>query len=187
MTVVSAMIDEEDRVWMASDSCISHAGSLKTIHSNVKMKLLGEILFGIAGDVRSAQIILNNFTPKRKGRKVSDLDYVQRDLIQQLKKCYQKHVSTDFDTTKNQFLIAYNRKLYFIDYNWAVLPIERRYFAIGSGAQVALGALTAYSVSKKFSKEDVRMYLEAATNIASMYISNVSMPVNMEILEAKTK
>jgi ATP-dependent protease HslVU (ClpYQ) peptidase subunit len=146
MTVVCAMVDVNNSVWMVSDSCVSYGTSnLQTTHQDIKMKQFGDMLFGFSGDVRFIQIICNHFKPSKKPRKMSEEDYILKFIPIEMKKCYMKHVLHPLDATNSTTLIGYKGKLYMIVENWAALLIEEKFHAIGSGDRVALGALSAYS------------------------------------------
>jgi hypothetical protein len=146
MTTVVA-IQHDDGVEMIADSQIN-ANSQPYFHSDmVKIVERGKYLIGVAGRVVALQAIQNAWNPPALGAfKGSLYTFMITKVIPSLKSFIDdSKLFTDKDKEDGDLfsiLIAINGNLFEIDQDYSVARRESGVYAIGSGADYALGALT---------------------------------------------
>ena len=146
MTTVIA-IQHQDGVTMIADSQINAAGQPYFHSDMVKIISRGKYLIGVAGRVVALQAIQNSWTPPSLGTYKGKLyNFVITKVIPSLKsfiddsKLFSDKEKEDGDLFS--ILLAINGEVFEIDQDYAVARRESGVYAIGSGSDYALGALT---------------------------------------------
>jgi ATP-dependent protease HslVU (ClpYQ) peptidase subunit len=147
MTCVVAIVDGTG-IWMGADSAvIDHdTFSVRTIREP-KVRRIGGLLIGAAGELRAGQVVAQFFKPpkpsKRAGRiDASEYAFACADAMRALlveRGAGQK--SKEQDKHEAVFLLGYARRLFVIEEDYDVHEPHESYAAIGAGADLALGAL----------------------------------------------
>lgn len=138
MTCICAVV-QQGTIVFGSDSAGSAEYAIMTTHSR-KIFKLQNMLFGVAGSWRHMQIIHYAFTPPEHPATHSDEAYMSVPFLDALKACFQERNLADL--SECSILIGYHQQLYRINRDYGVL-ISHTYDAIGSGDDVAKGALFA--------------------------------------------
>lgn len=105
------------------------------------------ILFGSAGDMRTAQVIRHALEIPKPTEGEDDEHYISVTLVDAMREALsaagalEKKNETEKSAGDNDFLIGYRGELYTITGNYSVMRLPGDYAAIGSGVEVALGAL----------------------------------------------
>ena len=146
MTTVVA-IQYPDRVMMIADSQINSAGQPYFHSDMVKIVERGKYLIGVAGRVVALQAIQNSWTPPSLGTYKGKLyNFVITKVIPSLKtfiddsKLFSDKEKEDGDLFS--ILLSINGQVFEIDQDYSVARRESGVYAIGSGADYALGALS---------------------------------------------
>ena len=144
MTAVAAVV-QRGRIWVGADSAGSSFGSL-TIRADEKVFQVGEYLYGICGSFRLRDLLRYSFDPpKRVGR---DLDrFMATTYINALRHSLsdggflkKEHNVEEIDAS---FIVGIRGSLYTVESDLQVGRVRDDYCAVGSGADVCLGALAA--------------------------------------------
>lgn len=149
---------------------ITQIVSLK--ESNSKLGTNGRYILGAAGDLRAINILHHAFNPPNppptlKGRKLDQ--FITAKFIPSLRECFELHGYARPDGEDKShiaehastILVAINGALYVIDGDYSWISDSTALFAIGTGAQYALGAMfTQYPKGK--------MGLQTAKRIAGI-------------------
>jgi ATP-dependent protease HslVU (ClpYQ) peptidase subunit len=98
------------------------------------------LLFGVAGSWRHMQIIHHTFSPPEHPAACSDEAYITVHVLDALKQTLQERGVHDL--SECSILLGYRQQLYRVNHDYGVL-ISHSYDAIGSGDDVAKGALFA--------------------------------------------
>lgn len=145
-----------------------------------------DIIIGVVGDSRTSDIIQNHLViPKQK---VKGYSYIVSCLVPNIIETLREHKAitvgeyNEDQMIDNEIIVLYNNDIYTIDESFAVLKINYNEYAIGAGADLALGALEAYQDTKKFTHEEK---IIKAMEISSKYLSVISKP--FYIMNFKTK
>ena len=142
-------IEYPDRVEMMADSQISYLN--RSFHHDdiVKIVKLEDYLFGICGHFVAMQTIQNFWNPPKVPKKLkgSLLSFVITQVIPSLKDIIEEHSLAFNKEDQDSFciLLAVKGQLFEIDQDFSVSRNNKNRYAIGTGADFALGALDAGS------------------------------------------
>lgn len=139
----------EDSYYMAADHC-TMCNSIPTSMVDNKIYKFPDFMIGACGRVKSANILSQWKPPKRK--KSDSIDrYIRTSMVKSLQKnlikygLYNKDGSCmDCSGLETSFLVVCEEGIYHIGIDMCVYKTEEAYGAIGSGADVAIGALALY-------------------------------------------
>lgn len=141
-------LETPDGVWIGADSAGSTPYGSQTLRADTKVFRHGPMLFGFCGSYRMGQLLRFNLelTPQPAGMK--DYEYMVRHVIEDVRDClkYGGFTWVEKNTeTGGNFLVAYNDRLYEVEEDFQVGVSSRSYVAIGSGGEVASGAMAILS------------------------------------------
>jgi hypothetical protein len=176
----------QDAVYIGADSLGSGGGG-KQVYSTPKLiKLdalekkdmsLSKICIGIGytSSYRMGDILRYNFTPPQIGADTDENEYLVRDFVPDLIKCFEEH---SFSKTKEgaksggNFLVGVRKRLFHVQEDFSVLEPRSGYTAVGSGQDFAMGAL--FILKKKL--EDPEKAVISAIRAASEFSTTVGGP-----------
>lgn len=165
MTVIVGLMDGKD-AYIASDGRFS-AGTeiLNSAIEDHKIFQFGKLVMGCSGTVRTMQIIRDNLKLPVQAAGQTDRAYLSFTFVKAMEDLYKEFATKDDD--KILCMLGYNRKIYRVAKDWAIT--EPAYDTVGSGAQIARGALTAsFMLKVKLSPERrLRLAVEAAAQCDS--------------------
>lgn len=163
MTCIIAYV-EGGKVYMGGDS----AGSSEEFTSNrvqPKVFVNGEFCFGYTGSFRLGQIMEHCFDPSDLPKRGEDvMKYMVRKFVPDLKMAFDLNDWPFHDDEKKVLgiLVGVRGHLYEIEYDYQVGEWDLPYFAIGSGAPYAMGAMHALHPSILPATDKINLSLEAA-------------------------
>lgn len=170
MTVIAALVDEKN-AWMAADSFVSD-GELGGESRLPKIRQFttpfGEVIVGVAGDVVACNSIALLTSAPRKKKNETELQYFLDSLPTRWKRSL---ISRGIDPGKVEFevLLARPGELWVYDSTFAGDMINQRWWAIGSGGHVGIGALHCLAGKKNVGPEEM---LSMVVDITSRYVVN---------------
>jgi len=190
MTCIVGAVDKDSgSVYLAADSAVSHgwvAGI--TGPNNAKMFRRGshgkdEMLVGLTGYFRDTQILEYVFDPPYHRPDDSVMHYMVKEYVPAFRDVLVKQkrlvVKDDFAMFKSAYLLAYRGTLMQVGADLCVWDHSEIGYAVGSGQEIALGALYQSRNAKKLSvTERLTGALEAAAN----WIPSVAPPFHVEEL-----
>lgn len=141
----------------ADSNLISQIVGLR--ESNGKLGTNGKYILGAAGDLRAINILHHAFNPPTpqpnlKGKKLDH--FITAKFIPALRECFEHNGYALPDNDQKQHiaehsstvLVAINGQIYIIDGDYSWISDSAGMFAIGTGAQYALGAMYSMVPSK---------------------------------------
>lgn len=153
MTAIVAVKGDDNTVWMGSDSG-SFCGADVYLQQQGKVFKLGEFLIGVCGDTRGGKIIRHAFKPPAidtievatNEHKAGDLDvYMTTTFVNELRRTFKdagfSKSEGGQEVAHSWLLVGVRGRIFHVDYDYCVLEDSRPYAALGSGGQVARGAL----------------------------------------------
>jgi hypothetical protein len=169
MTCIVGLVDK-GTVYMGGDSA-GVAGLSITIRSDEKVFLNGPFIMGFTTSFRMGQLLRYKFNPPTRTVDQDDMKYLVTDFIDAVRKCF---TDNGFGTasTGGNFLLGYNGKLYSVDSDFQIGIPKSPFDAVGSGADLALGAM---HVLKGKPEDRINKALEAA----SAYNAGVAPPFHI--------
>lgn len=155
-------------VYIGADRQLTE-GSLKVGSALPKVFEIGEFLFGCSGHPREWQVIQYGWQLAHSSKSgFADIDplkymvLVVAKYIRQLLVENKAMPDTPGAYMESSFLIGFRGELYCIPADFQVMKVEKDYYALGSGYQYALGALSALR-SYQFELPDERRVQIALT------------------------
>jgi hypothetical protein len=170
-----------NKVYLGSDSLGSGNG-VKQVYITPKLvKLdifekrdltLTKIPLGIGytTSYRMGDLLRYNFTPPPIEHDEDENEYLVKDFIPELIKCFDDH---SFARTKEgtksggNFLVGLRKRLFHVQEDFSVLEPSCGYTAVGSGQEFAMGALYAYRRTATEPEKSVVGAIRAATEFCT--------------------
>lgn len=145
MTVIIGL-ESNNKVYIGCDSALIENWT-QEITALPKIFKLGSFLIGVAGYPRAQQIIQYHLKLPKQLDSQTDLQYLCTDFVDTIIQLMSEH---DFGKTENNqktldssIIFGYHGKLYEIDTNYQIIKVKSNFSAIGSGKDLALGAMNA--------------------------------------------
>lgn len=169
-------LEKNGVVYLGGDSQIT-ASHTKQTRRDPKLFANGPFLIGTSGSIRYNQILRYKFTPPaHHPAEKPDFEFMVVDVVDAVMQCMEEAgflrlkdgvKDTASDENYGYALFAYHGNLYYFGADFQMGNCEDGYDAIGSGHQVALGAMYALINSgMKLTPEDcILKSLEAAAHI----------------------
>lgn len=163
-----------------------------------KVATNGKYLLGAAGDVRAINILHHVFTPPTpapslKGKKLDA--FITSKFVPALRRCFEdegyalperdsSHHMAEHDST---ILVVINGMIYIIegDYSWT--SDSAGYYAIGTGAPYALGALQVLRGNKKPTPQQAKTIALKALAVTAKFDPHTGAPFNTFVQEHVTR
>lgn len=186
MTTLAA-VQGDGWVVVGYDSYVGAEGGRRYTLPNTSGKVVenaGYIL-GVAGDFRAINILAHSFNPPDAGKKQDvELDrFMISRFVPALRKCFianEYGSGTEFGAT---ILVAVNGVAYEVGGNYDCLRDQRGLYALGSGSEFALGALSALIGSKDRTVSSAKRHINTAVGIAISYDPGSSRPISSLVHE----
>jgi ATP-dependent protease HslVU (ClpYQ) peptidase subunit len=176
MTTIIA-IQHEDWCLIAADSQTTGYELAGDCSSMGKIALNGDYLVSAAGLVRGMNLIQHALLPP-KAPKVKDLNKLDKFIVNQfvpklrqtfIKSGYDMKDDGDIAQHDNDFIIAVNGIIYFLDESYAIERMNDKLYATGTGMKLALGAAYALGIQDCDDYDEAIDILERAVKAAIRY------------------
>ena len=145
MTCIVGLQHDGD-VYIGGDSAAS-GGWEQHLLSETKVFENGPFLFGWAGSSRDANLIRHAFTPPLRDSSLSDMKFLVTVFMDAVRNCLKaggsSWVKDNKEYTHSHFLVAYRGGLYAVYGDYQIMGVTQNYLAVGSGSEVAHGAMYA--------------------------------------------
>ena len=143
MTVIAAL-KARGLVWVAGDAAFMQGWDL-SIRPDEKVFYCKQFLIGVAGSPRANNLLKWSFDPPQP--QTNNLtEYMNTSFLNGVRKCFTDGGFTekdnDVESYSSEMLVAILGRLYEIDSGYQVIEVPE-YASIGTGSDVALGALYA--------------------------------------------
>jgi len=144
-----------------------------------------ELVIGYTSSYRMGQLLRFGFTPPPHPAAKDAFAYLAQYFADTARTRFKEGGFAEVDRGVEKggtFLVAYAGRIFGIFDNFQVAEFDLDYAAVGSGEELALGALHALSDSKKSAEDRAR----AAIAAAAAFNAYVGGPITVEILETAT-
>lgn len=181
MTCIVAL-SREKRVFMGADSLCSFGWSNEATLKRPKVFKKDGILYGHSGSIRVAQVLQYHLDTPKHHPDIDDLEFLVTELVPAMKTAMsdqgmerkKEEVASMGDGSGETFLLGYHGSVYRISDDYSVLLLDRGFDAVGSGQDVAVGAIYALEASGLVAPEET---LRIAIQAASKAINSVGGPI----------
>lgn len=176
MTCIVGLIDDKGTVWMGGDSAGVEGYYSMMIRADSKVFLNGEFAFGFTSSFRMGQLLRFKFTPPPVPEGKDPYAYMVTDFIEAVRLClrtggYLK--KTDEREEGGRFLVGWRGAIYDIQEDHQVAMSSHRFMSVGSGHDLAKGALSALTAQTNMTPRNI---LVAALEIAQEFSAAVRGP-----------
>lgn len=157
-------LENNGTVWMGGDSAGTAGNMHQRVRRDKKVFVRGEFIFGFCGSFRMGQLLQHNLVLPSPQEGNDDVSYMVNEFVSSVRTCLEeenKSLSEDEKLTP-YFLVGYRGKLYNIQSDYQVGQAEDGFDAVGSGADIAMGAMYA-SRGGKNCKKRLLQALEASS------------------------
>lgn len=161
-----------------------------------KVQANGRYLIGAAGDVRAINLLHHAFTPPAappnlKGRKLDNFFTVK--FIPALRECFesQGYAAPDNESKEHiaemasSLLVAINGTIYAVDGDYSWFSDVNGTYAIGTGAQYAMGALHALQGRVRPNIQVARKFALKALSAAARFDPYTGSPYHVHVQDVK--
>lgn len=162
MTCIIALQDDR-HVFMGADTLAVDEATAHPMRQD-KIFRRGEFLFGVSGTMRTGQLLEHQFEvpPIEKGQDL--LTYMVGTFVPRYRDCLKEAeyliMKEGQATNPDDVIVAVRRRLFVVDGNFSVYEPRANYLVIGSGQDVARGAL--FVTGHMEPKKRIERALEAA-------------------------
>lgn len=190
-----AVVGVDSRVSTMDDSgYVSHIMTLSS--DSTKVTTVGKYILGAAGDFRAINILHHVFqppslTPGLHGKKLDQ--FMTMKFIPALRECFEKqgYAAPERDNSSHiaeqgsTILVVVNSKIYVVDFDYAWASDSSGVYALGTGCQYALGAMSILlgKDKKDISPTQARNFVLKALNVAAKYDPHTGAPFQTHIQE----
>lgn len=164
MTCIAA-IKKDGKVFIAGDRA-GTGGYVQHNQSEPKIFQVGEFLIGYSGCYRMAQIVrYHTHLPKpREDQEI--VEFIVTEIVSSIRRAMIDQGANSkergADMQGGGIIIGYRGRIFRIESNYQVFGSNDDYTAMGSGGEVALGALYALRSSKESPKRKLKTAIHAA-------------------------
>lgn len=174
MTCIVA-IKNNNKVYLAGDAAAT-SGHTKVVRKDPKVFKNGRFLLGFCGSFRFGQLMRFTFKPPRKPAEMDDLEFICTRFIPRMQECISEHGYSLSEESDSSLVVGFNGELYVIESDCQVELIDSPFVAIGSGRELAIGALETMYLLQAAKHMHVREVLTTALSVASIHNNTVSPP-----------
>lgn len=161
MTCIVGLVDKGD-VYIGGDSAGTSNYSI-SIRADEKVFCNGPFIMGFTTSFRMGQLLRYKFSPPAQTIHQNDMEYMVTSFVDTARKCFSDNGFGDKDATSGGiFLVGYKNQLYTIHSDYQVKLTLEQFDAVGSGSDLALGAL--YSTKNMKPQARIDIALKAASH-----------------------
>ena len=145
MTCVVAYIDKNRNIHMSADS----NGSNVSYHTKIELatsKIFkrDNMLFGFTTSFRMGQLLEHIIVFPEREEGLSDYEYLIKQFIPVVRKAFlDEGYMLSTEKSGGNFVIGWNGRLYNVESDFSVFMLTNDYVSIGSGSDIAHGAIEA--------------------------------------------
>jgi ATP-dependent protease HslVU (ClpYQ) peptidase subunit len=173
-------LEADGKVFMGGDSASTSGWDLD-ISRFRKVFRVGDFLVGCTGTIRMEQLLQYSLEVRSRENDEDDIRYMVLGLVEAIRKCLKDggfaKVEDNQEKFSGQFLVGFNGRLYTVEQNFQVCSSASGFWAIGCGADFALGNLLATRGMEP------RGRVMAALEAAGRFSAGVHPPYYVECLE----
>jgi len=155
-------LEKSGTVWMGGDSAGTAGNMHQRVRGDKKVFIKGEFIIGFCGSFRMGQLLQYSLVLPEQPEGKGDFEFLVTDFIDALKVCLkpkpgeekqeQQLTITDLlkrghradeDDLSPSFLFGYRGHLYGVQGDYQITKPEEGFDAMGSGADIAVGAMHA--------------------------------------------
>jgi ATP-dependent protease HslVU (ClpYQ) peptidase subunit len=183
VTVIAGIIAKDGTIWMAGDSAFSNGYSV-AVKATQKVFQIGPFLIGCCGSPRVMNVLRYAFTPPKHPRGMDVPRYMNTLFVDAMREALKRGGTLHTMNAVEEFvdsgaLVGYRRRIFEIQCDFQVQETADAYVAMGSGEDIALGALAVTA------EMPPRKRLLAAMAASERFNAGVRRPFTVLTMEAQ--
>lgn len=191
MTVIAAIRDANGDVYMAADSA-GTSGWSQQCRVDKKIKRVGNMLIGFTSSYRMGQLLHYKLTPPEHPKDMHVDVYIRTLFVDTVRELFVNNGYAYIDNNREEggiFLVAYQGHIFRIDSDYQVGEHVEGFDAVGSGEDLAIGALYATGIKpakacpKRVCGHSMRERVELAVQCAIKFNAGCNGEIQIEKLE----
>lgn len=185
MTCIIGMV-EGNTLYMGGDSQVTDGGGMISPIAHSKIFKKSNMLFGITGLPRLAQILQFSLKIPEHATNFGAFEYLCTFFIDAVRDCLKEsgfaQIKDNVESQNSRFMLGYKNRLFEIEYSFQVIETTMKYRAIGHGEDYAYGAMEVLMDNKEMSpREKIRRALKAVAK----FDNTVSSPFVIKTIISK--
>lgn len=157
----------EEGIWIGADSAGTTEWGSQTLRADQKVFSRNGFTMGFCGSYRMGQVLRYNLVATQQPEGVGDYEYMVTTFVEDvrrvLKRAGYSHIKNNVETG-GQFIVAYRDGLYEVEDDYQVGISSRSYVCIGSGTDIASGAMSVLTEHEITPDKAIRRALKAAAD-----------------------
>lgn len=154
-------------IWIGADSAGTTEYGSQTLRADSKVFACHGFTMGFCGSFRMGQVLRFNLTPSAHSEGLDDYEYMVTTFVEDVRKVLKRagysHIKNNVETGGN-FLVAYRDALYEVEDDFQVGITTRSYACIGSGEEIASGAMSILDEHEMAPDKIIKRALKAAAD-----------------------
>lgn len=145
MTCIAGLIDN-GKVYMGADSAATNSSFSLSVRADQKVFVKDDFIMGFTTSYRMGQLLQYNLQLSPRPESQDIFEYMVTSFVEAVRKCLKDGgfaEKKDEKETAGTFLVGYQGRLFCVEGGYQVEETLLPYNAIGSGIDIALGALFA--------------------------------------------
>jgi ATP-dependent protease HslVU (ClpYQ) peptidase subunit len=168
MTCIIGLV-HEDTIYMGGDSALTDTDNMtQRVMADQKVFVKDSMIIGCCSSLRVMQLLEHSLQLPDQGSRQSDIEYLVLDFMDAVRTVLKDKGSlkkeNELETHDAQFLIGYNGVIYTVEEDYQMYQCTESWAAVGSGSDLALGAMYALRNVSMTPEEKIRVALEAAAS-----------------------
>lgn len=169
MTCIVGVVNN-GKIYFGADSQMSD-GNLKLMVSDEKVFIKSNIIFGVAGNCRFSKLLKYYLDIPPQDDGMSDIFYLHHMIVENIRKLALDYGYSEKENNQESInsytIIGYKDTIYSLDAMFSLSKIDIKYWAEGTGRQVALGVMYNLRNENMPIKEKILKALEASEYFSS--------------------
>lgn len=161
MTCIAG-IEQKGVVYIGGDSAGTASNFTQRVRKDKKVFIKDNFLIGFCGSFRIGQLLRHTLKVPKQPTGMNDVDYLVNNYVAAVKACFAADNKKWEEAFEGSFMVGYNGHLYVVHGDYQVAQPEIGFDAVGSGEDMAIGALHA-SKNIKNAEKRIFMALEASS------------------------
>ena len=167
MTCVAGLIDK-GKIYMGADSAGVNSNFNLSVRSDQKVFIKDDFVMGFTTSFRMGQLLQYNLQLSARAESLDIFEYMVTSFVEAVRECLKDGGFAEKKDEKEKagtFLVGYQGRLFCIESDYQVEETVLPYAAVGSGSDIALGALFANGHLRP--EERILQALEAAEQFSA--------------------
>lgn len=158
-------LESRGAVWIGGDSAGTASNMHQRIRKDPKVFIRGDFIIGFCGSFRMGDLLKHNMNLPSAGEGIDPVQFMVNDFVTALRECLDeenKSIQDEREKLSPYILVGFKGKLFNVEGDYQVGQPAAGFDAVGSGADIAIGAMHASRRSLLTPRGRITQALEAS-------------------------